>query len=278
MSGSTCGGAAEASCPSQDKLTANLNGIKNKVVVLSGKGGVGKSTVATNLAVGLSLAGFNVGLLDVDVHGPSVPHLLKLAGVVPGFEDGVLQPVPWSDKLGVMSVGFLVESRNDPVIWRGPRKTGVIEQFMREVNWGARDFLVVDCPPGTGDEPLSVLQRLQPDAKVVVVTTPQQVAIADVRRSISFCRALGAPIIGLVENMSGYACPHCGKVEELFSADGGVDLCAEMGVPFLGRIPIDPMLMRDGDQGNPFVAQGRANPTAEALQAIVGKISAGAKA
>lgn len=278
MSGSACGGAAQASCPSQDKLTANLNGIKNKIVVLSGKGGVGKSTVATNLAVGLSLAGFNVGLLDVDVHGPSVPHLLKLAGAVPGFENGILQPVPWSDKLGVMSVGFLVENRNEPVIWRGPRKTGVIEQLMREVNWGERDFLVVDCPPGTGDEPLSVLQRLQPEVKVVVVTTPQQVAIADVRRSISFCRAVGAPIVGLVENMSGYACPHCGEVEELFSADGGVDLCAEMSVPFLGRIPIDPMLVRDGDQGNPFVAQGRANPTAEALQAIVNKILACAKA
>lgn len=269
MSGSACSSAGEAPCLSKDKMSINLARIKHKIVVLSGKGGVGKSTVATNLAVALSQAGSQVGLLDVDVHGPSVPRLLKLNGELPRFDEAGLRPVPWSDQLGVMSVGFLVNDDNEAVIWRGPRKTSVIDQFMREVNWGELDFLVVDCPPGTGDEPLSVLQQLQPDVHVVVVTTPQEVAVADVRRSISFCRTVGAPILGIVENMSGYACPHCGQVEDIFAADGGVNLAAEMNVPFLGRIPLDPQLVKAGDQGNVFVKGAQDNPTAEAISRIV---------
>ncbi len=270
MSGSVCSSnAGQAPCLSKDKLSTNLARIKHKIVVLSGKGGVGKSTVATNLAVALSLAGEKVGLLDVDVHGPSVPRLLKLNGELPRFEESGLIPVPWSDKLGVMSVGFLVNSDKEAVIWRGPRKTSVIEQFMRDVNWGDLDYLVVDCPPGTGDEPLSVLQRLQPDVQVVVVTTPQEVAVADVRRSISFCRTVGAPILGLVENMSGYVCPHCGQVDDIFAADGGMNLAAEMDVPFLGRIPLDPQLVKAGDEGNVFVKGVKDTPTAEAISRIV---------
>jgi Mrp family chromosome partitioning ATPase len=171
-----------------------------------------------------------------------------------------------------MSVGFLVNNDREAVIWRGPRKTSVIEQFLREVNWGDLDFLVVDCPPGTGDEPLSVLQRLQPDVHVVVVTTPQEVAVADVRRSISFCRTVGAPILGIVENMSGYVCPHCGEVDDIFAADGGVNLAAEMNVPFLGRIPLDPQLVRAGDQGNVFVTGAQDNPTGEAISRIVAPV------
>ncbi len=272
MSGSVCSSAGQAPCLSKDKLSINLARIKHKIVVLSGKGGVGKSTVATNLAVGLSQAGSQVGLLDVDVHGPSVPRLLKLNGEVPRSDEAGLLPVPWSDKLGVMSVGFLVRDDNEAVIWRGPRKTSIIDQFMREVTWGELDFLVVDCPPGTGDEPLSILQQLQPDVHVVVVTTPQEVAVADVRRSISFCRTVGAPILGIVENMSGYACPHCGQVENIFSADGGVNLAAEMDVPFLGRIPLDPQLVKSGDQGNVFVNGTQDNPTVEAINRIVAPV------
>jgi Mrp family chromosome partitioning ATPase len=269
MSESVCSSAGQGSCPGKDQLATSLAGIKHKIVVLSGKGGVGKSTVATNLAVALSLSGAKVGLLDVDVHGPSVPHLLKLNGVHPQVENNALVPVPWSENLGVMSVGFLLEDANEAVIWRGPRKTGVIDQFLREVKWGNLDYLVVDCPPGTGDEPLSVLQKMQPDVHVVVVTTPQEVAVNDVRRSISFCRTVGAPVLGIVENMSGYACPHCGQVEDIFSADGGVNLAAEMGVPFLGRIPLDPKLVRAGDQGNAFVQGEQDGPTAEAFRHIV---------
>ena len=230
---------------------------------------MGKSTVATNLAVALSLSGAQVGLLDVDVHGPSVPRLLKMNGERPRFDESRLIPVPWSDRLGVMSVGFLVSNDSEAVIWRGPRKTSIIEQFLREVTWGDLDFLVVDCPPGTGDEPLSVLQHLQPDVHVVVVTTPQEVAVADVRRSISFCRTVGAPILGIVENMSGYVCPHCGQVDDIFAVDGGVNLAAEMGVNFLGRIPLDPQMVKAGDQGNVFVMNAQENPTAEAIRRIV---------
>lgn len=269
MSGSVCSSAGQVPCIGKDQQASSLAGIKHKIVVLSGKGGVGKSTVATNLAVALSLAGAKVGLLDVDVHGPSVPHLLKLNGVHPQFEDNALLPVPWSDNLGVMSVGFLLETADEAVIWRGPRKAGVIDQFMREVKWGELDYLVVDCPPGTGDEPLSVLQKMQPDVHVVVVTTPQEVAVNDVRRSVSFCHTVGAPILGIVENMSGYACPHCGKVEDIFSSEGGANLAAEMGVPFLGRIPLDPKLVRAGDQGNVFVQGHQDGPTAEAFRSII---------
>ena len=265
----SCGKEGQIPCMAKTKVLENLAQVKHKIVVLSGKGGVGKSTVATNLAVALSLAGCRVGLLDVDVHGPSVPRLLKLNGEVPMFEQEKLVPVPWSENLGVMSVGFLVRDDNEPVIWRGPRKISLIEQFLREVRWGALDYLIVDCPPGTGDEPLSVLQQLQPGVQVVVVTTPQEIAVADVRRSISFCRTVGAPIIGIVENMSGYACPHCGHVEEIFSAEGGANLAAETGIPLLGRIPLDPRLVKAGDQGNVFVQSDQDSPTVEAFRAIV---------
>jgi ATP-binding protein involved in chromosome partitioning len=269
MSANGCDPAVQTPGSTGDQIVENLARIKHKIVVLSGKGGVGKSTVATNLAVALSLAGARVGLLDVDVHGPSVPRLLKLQGQHPQFDESGLWPVFWSERLGVMSVGFLLESEREPVIWRGPRKTGVIDQLLREVNWGELEFLVVDCPPGTGDEPLSVLQQLQPDVQVVVVTTPQEVAIADVRRSISFCQTVGAPILGLVENMSGYACPHCGRIEDIFAADGGMNLAAEMGIHFLGRIPLDPQLVRAGDTGNVFVQMDPDNPTVAAIRAIV---------
>ena len=163
----SCGKEGQTPCMANSKVSENLAQIKHKIVVLSGKGGVGKSTVATNLAVALSLEGCRVGLLDVDVHGPSVPRLLKLNGEVPMVEQEKLIPVPWSENLGVMSVGFLVRDDDEPVIWRGPRKTSLIEQFLREVRWGALDYLIVDCPPGTGDEPLCVLQQLQPGVQVV---------------------------------------------------------------------------------------------------------------
>lgn len=252
-----------------EKLHRRLSRIKHKIVVLSGKGGVGKSTVAVNLAVGLSLAGKQVGLLDVDVHGPSVPRLLSLKGQKPVMQQDAMEPVPWSKRLWVMSLGFLLPSEQDAVIWRGPVKMGLIRQFLEDVDWGDLDVLVVDCPPGTGDEPLSVLQNLGPEARAVIVTTPQGVAVDDVRRSISFCREVGVPILGVVENMSGFACPHCSQESAIFSTGGGKDLAAEFGVPFLGAIPIDPEVGRSGDEGFVFVKTLPDSAAGKAMRHVV---------
>ncbi len=279
MSDSGCNSCSSgASCSSQsqcaqgeDKLAKTLNRIKHKIVVLSGKGGVGKSTVSVNIAVSLALAGKKVGLLDVDVHGPSIPRLLSLQDAHPHVGDDCMEPVSWpySPNLSVMSLGFMLPSREQAVIWRGPVKIGLIKQFVQDVYWGNLDFLVVDCPPGTGDEPLSALQTLGPEAMAVIVTTPQGVAVDDVRRSVSFCHEVGNPVLGIVENMSGYACPHCGKVENIFNAGGGEALAREMGVPFLGRIPLDPEMVRAGDEGYAFVKVQHDSPTAEAVGRIV---------
>uniref|UniRef100_I2Q6U3 Iron-sulfur cluster carrier protein n=1 Tax=Desulfovibrio sp. U5L TaxID=596152 RepID=I2Q6U3_9BACT len=254
------------------KPASGLDAVKAVVVVLSGKGGVGKSTVAANLAAGLAMAGRRTGLLDVDVHGPSIPRLLKLTGSRPGMDDGFMVPVDWHWNLGVMSVGFLLPGPDDAVIWRGPAKAGVIQQMAEKVAWGERDVLVVDCPPGTGDEPLSVLQIFGDKARAVIVTSPQDVALDDVRRSITFCRQLSTPVIGVVENLSGFACPSCGAVHDIFSAGGGERLAAEAGVPFLGRIPIDPEVARSGDDGDVFLAVAGQSPSAVAFKAVIASV------
>jgi Mrp family chromosome partitioning ATPase len=251
---------------------SGLDAVKAVVVVLSGKGGVGKSTVAANLAAGLAMAGRRTGLLDVDVHGPSIPRLLKLGGSRPGMDDGFMVPVDWHWNLGVMSVGFLLPGPDDAVIWRGPAKAGVIQQMAEKVAWGERDVLVVDCPPGTGDEPLSVLQIFGDKARAVIVTSPQDVALDDVRRSITFCRQLETPVIGIVENLSGFACPSCGAVHDIFSAGGGERLAASAGVPFLGRIPIDPEVARSGDDGDVFLAVAGLSPSAVAFKAVIASV------
>ncbi len=243
------------------------------VVVLSGKGGVGKSTVSANLAAGLAMDGKRTGLLDVDVHGPSIPRLLKLAGARPDMEGDRLVPVEWHWNLAVMSIGFLLPDKHEAVIWRGPAKAGVIQQLAEQVNWGERDVLVVDCPPGTGDEPLSALQIFGDKARALIVTSPQDVAVDDVRRSITFCRELGTPILGMVENLSGFACPSCGAVHDIFSAGGGERLAAETGVPFLGRIPIDPEVARSGDDGDVYLAVAGQGPAAVAFKSVIAAVS-----
>ncbi|HCR13649.1 Mrp/NBP35 family ATP-binding protein [Solidesulfovibrio sp.] len=254
------------------KPPTGFDKVKAVVVVLSGKGGVGKSTVSANLAAGLAMEGKRTGLLDVDVHGPSIPRLLKLTGSRPDMAGERLVPVDWHWNLGVMSIGFLLPGKDDAVIWRGPAKAGVIQQLAEQVGWGERDVLVVDCPPGTGDEPLSVLQIFNEKAMAVIVTSPQDVALDDVRRSITFCRQLSTPIVGIVENLSGFACPSCGAVHEIFSSGGGERLAKEAGVPFLGRIPIDPEVARSGDDGDVFLAVAGKSPSAVAFKQVIAEV------
>ncbi len=252
------------------ELRTRMERIGRKILVLSGKGGVGKSTVAANLAMSLAQAGKKVGLLDVDLHGPSMPKLLGLEGQRLGPDaTGGISPIQMSENLSVVSVGLLLDSAKDAVIWRGPMKYNVIRQFLKDVDWGRLDYLVIDSPPGTGDEPLAVAQLVGKGAWAVVVTTPQDVAIADVRRSVSFCKTLDLRVAGIVENMSGMACPHCGKQVDLFKNGGGQKLAVEMGVPFLGRIPLDPQIVVSGDDGVPFVQSFANSPAAKAFGCVI---------
>lgn len=257
----------------QQALKERLNRIRHRILVLSGKGGVGKSTVAANLAVSLALAGKKAGLLDVDIHGPSIPKLLKLEDAGVQVKDGAIHPVEKAG-LKVMSIGFLLRDRDDAVIWRGPMKMNVIKQFLKDVEWGDLDCLVIDSPPGTGDEPLSVAQLAAPVDGAVIVTTPQDVATADVRKSITFCRQLSLPVLGVVENMSGFVCPQCGTVTDIFKTGGGEHMAADMGVPFLGSIPIDPAVGEACDAGKPFVHHNSRTETAKAFERIVRPILA----
>lgn len=265
----------DAEAAEEARLKEQMEAIGQKLLILSGKGGVGKSTVAVNMAAALACDGKRVGLLDVDVHGPSVPTLLRVPQANVAMEHGRLQPVQVGLTLKVMSMGFLLEHRTDAVIWRGPRKYGAIKQFLQDVDWGPLDYLVVDCPPGTGDEPLAVAQLVGRPAAGIIVTTPQQVAIADVRRCVTFCQSVSLPMVGIIENMSGFVCPHCGQNTDLFLSGGGESLAAEMQVPFLGRIPIDPRVVLSGDAGNPFAVTGQDGAATQAFAAIVRRVTGG---
>lgn len=232
-------------------IKVNLANIKHKLVVMSGKGGVGKSTVAVNLAKGLANNGFKVGLMDVDLHGPSVPRMLGLFGMVEAKQDSI-HPMWIDDSLAVISIEVLLQDKDQALIWRGPLKISLIKQFISDVAWGALDYLVVDCPPGTGDEPLSVAQTI-PGSKAVVVTTPQEISLADVRKSIGFCRQVDMEILGLVENMSGMVCPHCGGQIDVFHSGGGFALAEAQQLPFLGSVPLDPNVVTSADRHTPIV-------------------------
>jgi ATP-binding protein involved in chromosome partitioning len=247
--------------------------IRHNIIVLSGKGGVGKSTVAVNLAVALGMEGKKVGLLDVDIHGPSVPKMLHLEGKKLESSEYKILPADFGG-LKVMSIGFLLPDEADAVIWRGPAKSGAIKQFIEGVEWGDLDYLVIDCPPGTGDEPLTVIQTIEKMDGAVVVTTPQDLAIADVRKSISFCGQLNLPVLGVVENMSGFVCPHCGGTVDIFKSGGGETLAKEMRVPFLGRIPMDAKIMASADDGKPHVYHYENTEAAKAFSGIVKLIDA----
>ncbi len=245
-----------------------ISKIKNIILVLSGKGGVGKSTVAVNIAAELARTGSRVGLLDVDIHGPSVPGMFGLENERIISDGKIMLPVEFISNLTVMSIGFLLHDRNDAVIWRGPMKYGVIRQFIIDVEWGLLDYLVVDCPPGTGDEPLSIAQLLGEKASAIVVTTPQRVSIDDVRKSIQFCRILDINILGIIENMSGFVCPSCGKTSHIFDNGGGEFLASEFNERFLGGIPIEPDVVQACDSGKPFVLFDNESITAEAFRKI----------
>ncbi len=244
-----------------------MSEIARKYIVMSGKGGVGKSSVAVNLAVWLSTQDKQVGLLDADIHGPSVPTLLAVNGRRLVSDDGQrVLPIEYSETLKVISVGFMLSNDNEPVIWRGPMKHNLIQQFVENVEWGRLDYLVVDCPPGTGDEPLSVIQVLGGADGAVIVTTPQELAAVDVRKCLTFCRQVDLPILGIVENMSGFVCPHCGKRSDIFAGHSGEQMAEDFHVPFLGSIPIDPSLSAAGDCGKPFVTLAPESPTVQALR------------
>jgi Mrp family chromosome partitioning ATPase len=262
---------SDADFRERQQLLARLCRIKHKIVVLSGKGGVGKSTVAVNLAASLMLSGKRVGLMDVDIHGPSIPTMLGLENQSPlPTVNGTITPLMMGD-MRVMSIGFFLRNQDDAVVWRGPMKNTAIKQFVKDVEWGDLDYLVIDSPPGTGDEPLSVVQifgAAHLDG-AVIVTTPQKVAAVDVRKSISFCRLIQLPVLGVVENMSGFACPNCGTVTPILRSGGGKRIAEDMKVPFLGAIPMDPKIAEAADGGMAFVQHFAESPTAKAMREIV---------
>jgi ATP-binding protein involved in chromosome partitioning len=231
------------------KLTKNLEKIDHIIFVLSGKGGVGKSTISAYLAVALAQKEKRVGLLDIDIHGPSIPKLLGLEEEKPQLTASGITPIHALPNLLVMSMAFLLQHKDTPVIWRGPMKMGAIQQFLRDVEWGPLDYLIIDLPPGTGDEPLSIAQFIPKATGAIIVTTPQDVALVSVRKSINFVKKMGLPVIGLIENMSGFTCPHCGTHIDLFKKGGGKTAAKEYHIPFLGAIPIDQTIVEQGDAG-----------------------------
>jgi len=247
------------------KVSKTLSKIKNRLLVFSGKGGVGKSTVAANLALAFAIRGLNVGLLDVDIHGPNLAKMLGVEDKKMDASPEGIKAVDVNDNLKLVSMSFLLQDPNTPVIWRGPLKMKAIQQFLGDVDWGELDWLIIDSPPGTGDEPLSVAQLI-PATGAIVVTTPQEVSLMDSRKAVAFARSLNLKMLGIIENMSGMVCPHCGKDIDLFKEGGGKRVALELGVPFLGKIPIDPQIVISSDEGKPFIG---THPDSEASKAFM---------
>lgn len=253
------------------KVSKTLARIKNRILVFSGKGGVGKSTVAANLALALSIRGKKVGALDVDIHGPNLAKMLGVEDKKMDISGEGIKPVQVNENLKLVSMSFLIQDPDMPVIWRGPMKMKVIQQFLGDVEWGDLDWLIIDSPPGTGDEPLSVAQLI-PATGAVIVTTPQEVSVLDSRKAVIFAMKLNLKVLGIIENMSGLACPHCGRQIDLFKVGGGELAAADLGVPFLGRIPIDPQIVISGDEGKPFADNRNDSEASRAFREIVEKI------
>jgi ATP-binding protein involved in chromosome partitioning len=243
--------------------------VKHVIMILSGKGGVGKSTVSVNLAYALSNHGYNVGILDLDMHGPNIPKMLGIENHKLSAVGDRIEPVRVTGSLSVISMGFLLPDQNTPIIWRGPMKMTAISQFLNDVNWGDLDYLVVDLPPGTGDEALTIAQLAPNMEGAVIETTPQDVATLDSRKAVKFVERLGLRVIGVIENMSGMVCPHCGEAIDLFGKGGGEKIARELGVPFLGSIPIDVDMPKAGDEGRPFIIRRKQSATWEAMDKVM---------
>jgi len=257
-----------------EKLKHNMGDIKHKILVLSNKGGVGKSSVAVNLSCALAEKGYRVGLLDADLHGPSVAKMLGFEGEKLTGKNGQIQPIQVRENLIAVSMALLIETPDTPLVWRGPLKGIAIKQFLAEVNWGKLDFLIIDSPPGTGDEPLSVCQLIPELDGGIIVTTPQEIALSDSRKCVQFLRNIHIPIIGIVENMSGFRCPHCGAKIDLFLTGGGEKAARDFQVPFLGAIPIDLQMVISADKGEPFISNNNESETKKAFEKIVQSIIA----
>jgi Mrp family chromosome partitioning ATPase len=253
-------------------IVKQMSNINHKIAVMSGKGGVGKSTIAVNLAVAFALKNYQTGLMDVDLHGPDVPHMLGVENAsLKQTSQGIL-PVKVRENLEVISIEFMLPSKGSPIIWRGPKKTGAIRQFLSDVSWGKLDVLVIDNPPGTGDEPLTVLQSINPLDGVVMVTTPQAVAGEDVRKCVNMVKGLNIPILGIIENMSGFICPHCKQEIDIFGKGEGKKLAEELEVPYLGNLPLETNVREYSDQGKPFLLQDSESEIAKKFMEIVSKI------
>ena len=256
--------------PTMDERKAKVNEamskVKHKIAVMSGKGGVGKSTVAVNLSLALASKGRAVGLLDADIHGPTVPKLLGMEDEKLGVGEGGILPARGPRGVEVVSMGFLLSERDTPVIWRGPMKMGALSQFLGEVYWGELDFLVIDLPPGTGDEPLSIAQLIPSMDGSVIVTTPQEVALTSVRKCINFSRTLDVPVLGIIENMSGFVCPYCKRRVDIFKTGGGARAAEQYGVPLLGKIPLIPEIVDSGEEGEPFVLRSPSSEVAREFE------------
>ncbi len=270
-------------CPSENKqakqleeqeqmIKSSLAKIKHKIFVLSGKGGVGKSSVSANLAASLASKGFKTGLMDVDLHGPSIAQMFGMTKLLDVSANNLLLPQNIGENLKIVSIQALMQDKDQAIIWRGPAKTGMIKQFVGSVEWGDLDFLIIDAPPGTGDEPISIVQTI-PEAKAVIVTTPQEVALADVRKSISFCRTVKMETLGIVENMGPFKCPHCDKVIELFKSGGGEATAKKEGLKFLGSIPFDMEVVSSGDAGVPLIMRDKSSNFAKSFEIIVENIT-----
>ena len=254
------------------KLQESLGKIKHVIIVMSGKGGVGKSTVSSNIAATLSMMGYQTGIMDVDITGPNIPKMFGIEDERLDVVDEKLVPVLVPPSLKVVSMAFLLPSKDDAVVWRGPVKMTAIRQFLEDVTWGDLDYLVVDMPPGTGDEAISIIQLIPKADGMVIVTTPQEVALLDSRKSITFSAQANIPIIGLIENMSGFICPHCGEKTDIFKSGGGVATAKNLNIQFLGAVPIEPKIVISGDSGMPIVIDDPDSVSAKVFKEITEKI------
>jgi ATP-binding protein involved in chromosome partitioning len=257
---------------SASRIKENMSKITNKILVMSNKGGVGKSSIAVNVAAALNASGYKVGLLDIDVHGPSLAKMTGQEGKTPNTDGKTLEPIMVKENFSMMSMGSLMPKSEEPLIWRGPLKIGLIKQFLADVKWGDLDYLVIDAPPGTGDEPLSICQMLPEMTGGIIVTTGQDIALLDSKKAVNFLKKLNIKVLGILENMTTFQCPHCAKEINLFKSGGGEKAANDLSVEFLGRVPFDSNMMEAEDKGELFVDKFSDSPSAKAIREMVKKI------